>query len=387
MKNFVLVLGFISCVTLSFAQSAETVSAAQVQRESADRDVRTEWRQDPGAGQSGAGEGSSTSSKTAAENPWELDFHFGAAFNPHSTGGTGFLPTSTTTSSTSSDLLQPSFLFGEGAVQANAVSSGNGFGSITPFDAALTTAQAQRKNGVSFGFRLGKDLNRWVGLEYQLDFSLAALQITSFAKSLAATTVSSTDTAIRPLAALTGGVANAQSFIGSEGGKQVFNTVSGNFYLRSSGSKWRPYISLGGGVLNNTGTDPSLDLLDTIQLASGLVETDRLNVRFEPQRISGVVEYGAGLKHFFNEHWGVRLDLRDNMAWESVRTKIFAFPVPPTDGSTEFLFSGNGRSIAFSNDQIALQSTLSTSVNGVTTFNSNGIKHHVNASAGIVLRF
>src|SRR5256885_8134855 len=96
MKTFFLNPGFISCVTLSFAQSAESVSAAQVQRESADRDVRTEWRQDPGAAQSGAGAGSSTSSKTAAENPWELDFHFGAAFNPHSTGGTGFFSTSTT---------------------------------------------------------------------------------------------------------------------------------------------------------------------------------------------------------------------------------------------------------------------------------------------------
>jgi hypothetical protein len=190
-----------------------------------------------------------------------------------------------------------------------------------------------------------------------------------------------------PLAALTGGVANPQAFISSEGGKQVFNTVSANLYLRPSDSKWRPYISIGGGILNNTGTDPSIDLLDTIQLASGLTETDLLSVRFEPQRISGVVEYGAGLKHFFNEHWGLRLDLRDNMAWESLRTKIFAFPNAPTGGSTSFLFSGNGRSIAFSNDQTTLQSTLGTSVNGVTTFNSNDIKHHVNASAGIVLRF
>jgi hypothetical protein len=75
------------------------------------------------------------------------------------------------------------------------------------------------------------------------------------------------------------------------------------------------------------------------------------------------------------------------MAWENVRTRIFAFPLPPTAGSTTFLFSGNGRSIAFSNDQGTLQSTLSTSVNGVTTFSASDIKHHVNASAGIVFRF
>ena len=139
--------------------------------------------------------------------------------------------------------------------------------------------------------------------------------------------------------------------------------------------------------MNNTGADPSVDLLNTIQLGGSLTETDMLRVNFQPQRISGVVEYGAGLKHFFNEHWGLRLDLRDNMAWESLRTRIFAFPVPPTGGTSSFLFSGNGRSIAFSNNQSTLQSTLSTSTNGVTTFDANGIKHHVNASAGIVFRF
>ena len=322
-----------------------------------------------------------------SEHPWEIDFHLGAAINPHSTGGSGLLPSSTTNSSTSSDLLQPSFFFGDGAAQASAVTTGNGFAAITPYDGALTSAQVQRKNGISFGFRVGKDLNRWVGLEYQLDFAFTPLQLSSFAKNLANTSANSTTAAFSPLAGLTGGVANGQAFIGSEGGKQVFNTVSANFYLRPSDSKWRPYIAIGGGILNNTGDDPAVDLLNTIQLGGSLTETDMLRVRYQPQRIAGVLTYGAGVKHFLNEHWGLRLDLRDNMAWESLRTRIFAFPTPPDGGSSSFLFSGNGRSIAFSNEQGTLQSTLSTSVNGVTTFNANGIKHHVNASAGIVFRF
>jgi len=375
MKKFLAVLGLLLGSTLSFAQDG-----------GANPDLQTRWQQDPGAAQSGGGSIPATKT-TTSEHPWELDFHVGAAINPRSTGGTGFLPDSTTTSSTSGDLLQPSFFFGSGATQASAVTTGNGFGAITPFDSALTTAQAQRKNGVSFGFRVGKDLNRWVGLEYQLDFSMTSLQISSFAKNLATTSASTTQAAMSPLAALTGGVANAQAFIGSEGGKQIFNTVSANFYLRPSDSKWRPYVSIGGGILNNTGADPSIDLLDTIQLGSSLTETDMLRVNYQPQRIAGVLEYGVGMKHFFNEHWGLRLDLRDNMAWESLRTRIFAFPVPPTGGTSSFLFSGNGRSIAFSNDQSTLQSTLSTSTNGVTTFDASGIKHHVNASAGIVFRF
>jgi hypothetical protein len=375
MKKFLLVLGLFLSGVLSFSQSS-----------GANPDPQNRWQQVPGAAPSTRGT-SSAATTTTSEHPWELDFHVGAAINPHSSGGKSFLPTSTTTSSTSSDLLQPSFFFGDGATQASAVTTGNGFGAITPFDGALTTAQAQRKNGVSFGFRIGKDLNRWVGLEYQLDFSMTPLQISSFAKNLAVTSASTTQAAMSPLAGLTGGVANAQAFVGSEGGKQIFNTVSANFYLRPSDAKWRPYVSIGGGILNNSGSDPSIDLLDTIQMGSSVTETDMLRVNYQPQRIAGVLEYGVGMKHFFNEHWGLRLDLRDNMAWESLSTKVFAFPVPPTDGTSSFLFSGNGRSIAFSNDQSALQSTLSTSANGVTTFDANGIKHHVNASAGIVFRF
>jgi hypothetical protein len=103
--------------------------------------------------------------------------------------------------------------------------------------------------------------------------------------------------------------------------------------------------------------------------------------------VAPVAEYGIGVKHFISEKLGLRLDLRDNMAWENVRTKIFAFPVPPTGGTSTFLFSGNGRSIAFSNDQSTLQSTLTQTVNGATTFNANKVKHHVNASVGIVFRF
>src|SRR5438309_1361313 len=124
--------------------------------------------------QQAAGDAQDSASKTASKlapssdesNGWEFDIHFGYTIAPHSTGGTGSLPDPSIPSSTSSDLLQPSFFFGGGAAQASAVSTGNGFTPISPYDSALTTAQVQRKNGLSVGFRLGKDVNRWVGLEY-----------------------------------------------------------------------------------------------------------------------------------------------------------------------------------------------------------------------------
>jgi hypothetical protein len=228
-----------------------------------------------------------------------------------------------------------------------------------------------------------------VGLEYQLEFGLTPLRLSNFAENQAAVTASSIQTGLSPLMAQTGGVANAQTFIGSQSGRQIFNTLNANFYLRPAEAKWRPYFSVGGGVLNNTGEDPSLDLLGTYQVggSAGLVESDQLKVRYEPTRIAPVAEYGIGLKHFLNQTIGLRFDLRDNIAWENVRTKIFAFPVPPTAGTSTFLFSGNGRSIAFSNDQGTLQSTLTQTVNGATTFNETGIKHHIAASVGIVFRF
>jgi hypothetical protein len=348
------------------------------------------WQQARGEQQDGGPKTAPTSpSKSEEDNGWDFDIHVGYTIAPHSTGGTGSLPDASTPSGTSPDRLQPSFFFGGGAAQATAVSTGNGFAAISPYDSALTTAQAQRKNGFSFGFRLGKDINRWIGAEYQLEFGLTPLRLSNFAKNQAETTASSIQAGLSPLMALTGGVANAQTFIGSEGGKQVFNTVNADFYMRPPSAKWRPYFSVGGGVLNNTGEDPSLDLLGTYQAggSAGLVESDQLKIRYEPTRVAPVAEYGIGVKHFISEKLGLRFDLRDNMAWENVRTKIFAFPVPPTGGTSTFLFAGNGRSIAFSNDQSTLQSTLTQTVNGATTFNANQVKHHVNASVGIVFRF
>jgi len=365
------------CGTQCFAQTVPSLHLAA-------------WQQSPDAQESA----SKTASKPASssevnETGWEFDIHFGYTIAPHSTAGTGSLPDVSIPSSTSADRLQPSYFFGGGAAQASAVSTGNGFAPISPYDSALTTAQAQRKNDFSLGFRLGMDMNRWVGLEYQLEFGLTPLRLSNFAENQAAVTASSIQTGLSPLMAQTGGVANAQTFIGSQSGRQIFNTLNANFYLRPAEAKWRPYFSVGGGVLNNTGEDPSLDLLGTYQVggSAGLVESDQLKVRYEPTRIAPVAEYGIGLKHFLNQTIGLRFDLRDNIAWENVRTKIFAFPVPPTAGTSTFLFSGNGRSIAFSNDQGTLQSTLTQTVNGATTFNETGIKHHIAASVGIVFRF
>jgi len=378
-----LVLGLFG--TRCFAQNPSTASlwSGQAALEVA------KWQKSPDDKQAGGGDASSNAStKSASDNPWEFDIHVGYSIAPHSTGGTGSLPDVSIPSNTSGDRLQPSFFFGGGAAQANAVSTGNGFAAISPYDSALTSEQAQRKNGLSFGFRLGKDMNRWIGLEYQLDFGFTPLRLTNFAVNQAATTTTSMQSALNPLMELTGGVANEQTFLGRQGGKQVFNTFTANFYMRPSDAKWRPYFSFGGGFLNNIGEDPSLDLLGTYQLGgSSVIESDELKIRYEPQRLSGVAEYGVGVKHSISNSMALRFDLRDNMAWENVRTKIFAFPVPPTGGTSTFLFPGNGRSIAFSNDQGTLQSTLTQTVNGATTFNASDIKHHVNASVGIVFHF
>lgn len=373
------------CGGISFAQAPSTPTSGSTQA----RVELASWQQNPDDKQASAAEAPrKADSKNANDDSWEFDIHFGYSITPHSSGGTGSLPDVSTPSSNSADLLQPSFFFGGGAAQASAVTTGNGFAAISPYDSALTSAQAQRKNGLSFGFRLGKDMNRWLGLEYQLDFGFTPLRLTNFAVNQADTTTSSLRAAMNPLMALTSGVANEQIFLGRQGGKQVFNTVDLNLYLRPSDAKWRPYFSVGGGFVKNIGENPSLDLLGTYQLGgSALIESDELKMQYQPQSLAGVAEYGIGVKHFINDRLGLRFDLRDNMAWESVKTKISAFPVPPTGGTSTFSFSGNGRSLAFSNDQSTLQSTLVQTINGATTFNASDVKHHVNASVGIVFRF
>src|SRR5436190_1088359 len=84
--------------------------------------------------------------------------------------------------------------------------------------------------------------HRWLGLEYNFDYSFARMQLSSFARDLAATSASTSEAALNPLVALTGGVANSQAVINKESGGQLFNTVAANIYLKPSDSKWRPYL-------------------------------------------------------------------------------------------------------------------------------------------------
>src|SRR5262249_47185565 len=153
-----------------------------------------------------------------------------------------------------------------------------------------------------------------LGLEYNFDYSFAPLGISSFARNLASTSAASAQAALSPLLATTGGVVNSMAFTNKEAGHQMFNTVAANIYLRPMTAKWRPYLTVGGGILNNLGNDASIDLLSMIQAgngASAVNERDLLSVRFQPQNTAGVFLYGAGIKRYFGDHWGLRADVRD----------------------------------------------------------------------------
>src|SRR4051812_19999873 len=107
---------------------------------------------------------------------WEIEFHGGGFFTLGSTSGQGFLsPTGTpfTTVNAMPSLIVSSYMFGDGANLANAVSAaGFGGGPIVPLDPILDRALGTRNSGPSIGFRLSRDLGSHFSGELNFDWSL-----------------------------------------------------------------------------------------------------------------------------------------------------------------------------------------------------------------------
>ena len=127
---------------------------------------------------------------------------------------------------------------------------------------------------------------------------------------------------------------------------------------------------------------PSLPIVSLIQVD----QTDTVTIRSTARNsVSWVV--GGGLKYALSERWGVRVDVRDHINRDVIRTTVTAVPASASSGSgTLTLGFASGQFIVFSASQ-GLRSTLSATVNDFRTFTGTGIVNQVNASAGVYWRF
>jgi len=292
-----------------------------------------------------------------------------------------------------------SWLFGDGAAQLNAFAPTRSLPLLPTLDATLTSLGATRSAGGTLGFAIGRDLSAHLGIDFDVDANLQALRMTSGATSaLEATRAGFVKTwQALLLSARTGpltGLAVAATTTGAtSAGSQVEASGSLRYRLRPA-AKLDPFLTVGAGVMTNTGNTPSPVLMGTYQFAfpnPGLAipykQTDTVTIHASDggARLVGVL--GAGIDKVLSARSGIRLAVRATIASNRAETTLDTNPTTEMSVPQEGLFFGGGPTTIIINNG-SLPSTLSAPpLTRFQTFVGRGIRIESAITVGYFFRF
>jgi hypothetical protein len=342
-----------------------------------------------------------------AGQAWEVEVHGGGLIASNPTQGTIAMPSPS--ASVPLSPLQPNFtiepvpswFFGDGAVLVSGALLPRLGSGIVSLDPVLTSRFVERRPGGSVGIRFGRSLSRRFGAEFSLDRAsgeLAVLpqdidRITASEASFLATW-----NAVLGLGPTIGGQTVDTDLTADEKrGSQLITTGTMLINVFSSATV-HPYIAIGAGYIGARDHGPSVTLTGNYRFVFPVApqipnlvpiqvdQTDAVTIRSTAKNaVTGVV--GGGLKYALSERWGVRVDVRDHINRDVVRTTVTAVPAAASSGAgTLTLGFASGQFLVFSTSR-GVPSTLSASVHDFQTFTGTGIVNQVNASAGVFWRF
>jgi len=287
-----------------------------------------------------------------------------------------------------------SWFFGDGAKLVNQVNAGFGVAArISPLDPALQQGVAERGTGGSFGVRVGRRVTPRLSAEVTVDYSLAPLRLSKNASSAIDETVASFVPAWQALLA-TGVTSNRSvtSTVDVHAGsdKQIFLTGALKIDFVKAG--WfRPYVSVGAGLVSSHGTPPSAVLTGHYHFdfagSFPIDETDVLNIRTTAAHRAFLGVMGGGIA-CGSPRRGVRIDARAHLLREATSTWVDAHPATlvltpafaiPTGGNPSVQFSNNP-----STDRV---SSLSGQTRDLKTFTATGWQRQLNLAVGYYVRF
>jgi hypothetical protein len=334
--------------------------------------------------------------ETNAEPKWEIEFHSAGTLTGHSTNGTGALPGPGQRFIT--DIRQPSRLvsswsFGDGAQLLNQVIGAfrPGVG-ITPLDPVMNSPIARQPNGVEFGVRLGRSLSHRLTVEFGVEYSARALDVTNDAlvglETTRATFVSTWE-AFNGISPITQWTASSGTTMR---GRDAHQVLANSALAVSLGTNTRliPYITFGGGVLAHVGETPEVTFTGRYQAVFGrlgalrLEETDTVTVRSSmANTFVGII--GGGLKYRVSSRWGVRVDARDDLIPMRVDTLVDATPLPTAPTPQGFYF--DFWSLQFSTFSGVPTNLSGPAMQGFKAFTGRGLRHQIDIAAGVFWRF
>jgi hypothetical protein len=348
-----------------------------------------------------------TTPRAFAGQAWEVEVHGGGLIATNPTQGT--ISTPPPNAPVPLFPLQPNFtiepvpswFFGDGAALVSGALPprlGAGIASLEP---VFTSRFVERRSSGSVGVRIGRSLSQRFGAEFSLDRAggeLAVLphdidRVTASEASFLATW-----NALLGLGPTIGGqVVNADLRADEKRGSQLITIGTLLINVFSSGTV-HPYFAAGAGYIDARDGGPSVTLTGNYRFVFPIApqipsialiqvdQTDTVTIRSTAKNaVTGVI--GGGLKYALSDRWGVRVDVRDHINRDVVRTAVSAVPASASSGGgTLSLGFASGQFLVFSATQGVI-STLSASVHDFQTFTGTGIVNQVNASVGLFWRF
>ena len=333
---------------------------------------------------------------------WEIEFHGGRVFVSSLNGGAGTLPApggpfTSVTGSTSRAVS--SWYFGDGAELVDDFLFSFGVPErITPLDSVLNSRLAEQGNGGSVGFRVGREITPRFGVELNLDFTSAPVDLTGGALAGVEANSDSFVSVFVDGLLLTGpfrSVTAASEFQTTTGaGNQVEATGALNINL-TTGGRVTPYTTVGAGVTMNNGGTATVDLDGTysfdIRGFFPIAESDSVHVRHVTHDNVFIGVVGGGVKALLTQRSGIRVDARVHVGSHTVRTLLsadpdmVANPDPATDRAVaSYLTPG----IQFSNSEAHGPTTLSgATISDFESFTVDGMRSQIRVTAGYFWRF
>jgi hypothetical protein len=340
----------------------------------------------------------------ARARSWTFEVRGGLGLSTNPTAGTGQLPGLGNVILPAAPGVGPartvsSWLFGDGAAQLNAFAPTRSLPPLPALDAMLTSLGATRSSGETLGLAIGRDLSPRLALDLTVDANFQALGMTSAATSaIEATRAGFVNTwQALLLSARSGpltGLAVAATTTGATSAGGQFEATGSVRYRLRPGAKLDPFITVGAGVLADTGSTPSPVLTGTYQftfpvfgLSLPYKQTDTVTIHALDGGARLVGLLGAGVDKALSARSGIRFEARATIVSNRAETTLDANPTTQMRVPQEGLFFESAPTTIIINNG-PLPSTLSASpLAGFQTFVGRGIRVESTITVGYFFRF
>jgi hypothetical protein len=337
--------------------------------------------------------------QTPHKTRWEVEGYGGFAFGRIPASGSTSFPDPgapiTSSNPTLPSRQTPSWFFGDGASMLNEVLGELELPDrLTPLDTAIASPGFNAGGKGAFGFRVRRAVMRGMSVEFSLDFLTGSPVLSDAFLNSVESSRASFETSLAALLSsgpFTGVTASATSTVNQGTAHDVALSGSLNVPFGHLGA-FRPYLTVGGGMLSGQGSPPSVELDGTYQgtLPGNIVIHERDQVVLSYSRgASFVAVMGAGLRRDFSSRWGLRVDGRVLLGPNGTHALIDATPSVTTSTPAGFVETFTYPSIQFSNNASTgrVSSLGPPEVQGFAVFSGTGVQLRTMVTVGVFVKF